>query len=101
MFPTQRASYVVGPEFAALLAILDIALGEDPFARERRKMKRHVLGDLPDGPLRAFDSNVDRICEVAARDAEAIRNSFMFSAGDVASRAGGRPGLLDALRRRR
>ena len=101
MFPTQRASYVVGPEFGALLAILDIALGEDPFARERRKMKRHVLGDLPDGPLRAFDRNVDRICEVAARDAEAIRNSFMFSAADVASRAGRRPGLLDAMRRRR
>jgi hypothetical protein len=56
-------------------------------------MKGHVLGDLPEGPLRAFDENVDRICEVAARDAEAVRNSFMFSAADVASRRGKRPAL--------
>jgi hypothetical protein len=93
MFPTQRASYVVGPEFAALVAILGVALGEDPLARSRKKMKGHVLGDLPDGPLRAFDENVDRICELAARDAEAVRNSFMFSAADVASRRGKRPAL--------
>ena len=41
-----------------------------------------------------YDRNVDRICDVAERDAEAVRNSFMFSAADVASRRGGRPALL-------
>jgi hypothetical protein len=91
MFPTQRASYVIGPDFGALVAILGVALGEDPLARARRKMKRQVLGDLPDGPLRAFDRNVDRICDVAARDAEALRNTFMLSPADVARAKAGRP----------
>jgi hypothetical protein len=79
MFPTQQASYILGPDFGAVAAVLEEALGDDPLGEERRAMKRYVLGDLPEGPLSAFSHNVDRICEVADRDAERVRNSFMFS----------------------
>jgi hypothetical protein len=88
MFPTQQASYILGPDFGAVAALLEEALGADPLADERRAMKRYVLGDLPDGPLRAFSQNVDRICQIAVRDAERVRNSFMFSPSTVARRAG-------------
>jgi hypothetical protein len=86
MFPTQRGSYVLGPDWGAVAALLDMALGDDPLSDERRAMKRYVLGDLPDGPLQAFSDNVDRVCETAVRDLERVRNSFMFSPTIVARR---------------
>jgi hypothetical protein len=99
MFPTQRASYVVGPDFGAVVSVLEQALGDDPLAGARRELKRHVLGDLPEGPLRAFDQNVDRVCEAAIRDAEQVRNSFMFSPAEVALRQSGQSSI-HAFRRR-
>jgi CDP-glycerol glycerophosphotransferase (TagB/SpsB family) len=78
MFPTQSASYVLGPDFTQVGELVDRALGEDPLADARRRTKRYVLGDLPDGPIHAFDENVERICEHARSDAERIRNTFML-----------------------
>jgi hypothetical protein len=75
-FPTQGASYVVDRDLASLADLLDDALGEDSLAVPRLEMKRWVLGDLPDGPLRAFSDNVDRVCEEAAAHAARVRNSF-------------------------
>jgi hypothetical protein len=64
-------------------------------------MKRYVLGDLPHGPIEAFSTNVDRICEQAAEDADAVRNSFMFTPPDVAARRDViRASLVDTVRRR-
>jgi hypothetical protein len=75
-FPTQAASYVVDRDLADLASLLDDALGGDSLADRRRVMKRYVLGDLPDGPLRAFDDNVNRVYEEAVEHAARVRNSF-------------------------
>ena len=75
-FPTQAASYVVDRDLAALPALLDDALDEDSLAAQRLVMKRYVLGDLPDGPLRAFDEQVNRVYEEAVAHAARVRNSF-------------------------
>ncbi len=75
-FPTQAASYIVDRDLGDLAALLDDALGDDPLADQRRVMKRYVLGDLPHGPLRAFDDNVSRVYEQAVAHAARVRNSF-------------------------
>jgi hypothetical protein len=100
MFPTQMASYVLGPDFARVTEIVDRALGEDPLADARRRTKRYALGDLPSGPMHAFNENVERICEQAGSDAERIRNRFMFSPAEITGQRGTeRFSVLDALRR--
>jgi hypothetical protein len=76
IFPTQRASYLLDPDPASLLDVLDQTLGDDPLAAPRRAMKTYVLGDLPHGPLRAFSANVDRVHEEAVEHARRVRNSF-------------------------
>jgi hypothetical protein len=75
-FPTQAASYVVDHDLGDLGALLDDALDADSLAEQRREMKRYVLGDLPEGPLRAFDDNVTRVYEEAAAHAARVHNSF-------------------------
>ena len=40
------------------------ALGGDSLKEARLAVKRHVLGDLPDGPQSAFAANVARIVSV-------------------------------------
>jgi hypothetical protein len=100
MFPTQRASYVLGPDFTRVAELVDRALAEDPLADARRETKRYALGDLPDGPMHAFDENVERICEQAGSDAERIRNTFIFSPAEITAQRGtGRSSMRDALRR--
>ena len=100
MFPTQRASYVLGPDFTQVAELVDRALGEDPLADARRRMKRYVLGDLPNGPMYAFNENVERICEHAGSDAERVRNTFMFSPAEITAQRGtARSSMRDALRR--
>jgi len=79
MFPTQEASYLLDPDLHELLALLDSALSEDPLAAARSRMKRYVLGDLPDGPLNAFRDNVDRVYALGVRDAVRVRNTFTFA----------------------
>jgi hypothetical protein len=81
MFPTQRASYIVGPGLDNLTATVDEALAGDPLRDERKAMKRYVLGDLPHGPLAAFAGEVDRAYETAQVQAERVRNAFTFADG--------------------
>ena len=80
--------------------LVDRALGEDPLADARRRTKRYALGDLPNGPMHAFNENVERICEHAGSDAERIRNTFMFSPAEITAQRGTeRSSMRDALRR--
>ena len=60
-FPTQAASYLLGPRLEELDAVLAAALGDDPLKPVRIEMKKHVLGDTPDGPQAAFAANVARV----------------------------------------
>jgi hypothetical protein len=60
-FPTQAASYLVGPRLEELDDVLAAALGDDPLKPARIEMKKHVLGDTPDGPQAAFAANVARV----------------------------------------
>jgi hypothetical protein len=60
-FPTQAASYLLGPRLEELDAVLAAALGDDPLKPARLEMKRHVLGDTPDGPQAAFAAQVARV----------------------------------------
>jgi len=60
-FPTQAASYLLGPRLEDLDEVLAAALGDDPLRPSRIEMKRHVLGDTPDGPQAAFAANVARV----------------------------------------
>jgi len=60
-FPTQAASYLLGPRLEELDADLAAALGDDPLKPVRIQMKKHVLGDTPDGPQAAFAANVARV----------------------------------------
>lgn len=59
--PTQSASYLLRPGLSDLDQVLADALGADPMRAARLAMKRHVLGDTPDGPQSAFAANVARI----------------------------------------
>jgi hypothetical protein len=79
MFPTHQGAYILGPDFLAVGALVELALGEDPLATTRRRSKRYVLGHIPQGPVRAFSENVDRMCDLAEADAARVRNSFMLS----------------------
>ena len=60
-FPTQAASYLLGPRLEELDADLAAALGDDPLRQARIDMKKHVLGDTPEGPQAAFAANVARV----------------------------------------
>jgi CDP-glycerol glycerophosphotransferase (TagB/SpsB family) len=60
-FPTQASSYLIGPNLEGLEQALELAFGEDPLAVARLAMKKHVLGDTPDGPQAAFEAHVARV----------------------------------------
>lgn len=60
-FPTQASSYLIGPHLEGLEQALELAFGEDPLAPARLAMKKHVLGDTPDGPQAAFEGHVARV----------------------------------------
>lgn len=64
-FPTQASSYLVGPNLEGLDQAIGLALGEDPLKQARVAMKIQVLGDTPDGPQAAFESNVARVTATA------------------------------------
>jgi CDP-Glycerol:Poly(glycerophosphate) glycerophosphotransferase len=78
-FPTQASSYILDLDLGSLTDLLDDALGDDPLAEQRSAMKRYVLGDLPEGPLRAFSNHVDRVYDEALVHAARVRNSFTIS----------------------
>jgi hypothetical protein len=65
IFPTQASSYVITPSLDELATVLDQALGEDPLKPARIAMKKHVLGDTPDGPQAAFEAHVARVTQTA------------------------------------
>ncbi len=60
-FPTQACTYLIGPDLSGLEEGLVEALGGDRARDERLAMKKHVLGDTPDGPQAAFEANVARV----------------------------------------
>lgn len=62
-FPTQASSYLITPSLDGLAPALDQALGEDPLKPARVAMKKHVLGDTPDGPQVAFEAQVARVTQ--------------------------------------
>jgi hypothetical protein len=80
MFPSQQGSYVLDRDGAALLDLLDRALTDDPMFAQRQAMKTYLHGDLPQGPLRAFAANVERLHERAGHDLSRVRNAFTFTA---------------------
>lgn len=64
-FPSQAASYLVGPGLAGFAEAVTDALGSDPLAAARRELKRYVLGDLPQGPIVAFVEATQRLAQDA------------------------------------
>lgn len=75
-FPSHRAAYVVAADLGNLDAQLEEALGSDPLADERRRMKVAVLGEHPDGPFAAFVRALDDVVADAERDAAHVVNTF-------------------------
>lgn len=86
-FPTQQSSYVLDRALADLDAVMDDALGPDSMYEQRRAMKLYVLGDLPQGPLRAFSVHADRLVEQAETDLGRIQNQFRVKHRAVVSDA--------------
>lgn len=86
-FPTQAASYIVDPDLKAFLSDLDDAFGPDPLYDQRLEMKRYVLGDLPQGPLKAFSDEIDRAYDDAVAHLRSVRNTFKWSPEQLAQRA--------------
>ena len=41
--------------------MLNLALGSDPLKDARLALRTYLLGDLPDGPQRAFDDALGRL----------------------------------------
>lgn len=60
-YPTLRCAYVLDPSLAKLDDCLAEALGPDPLRQRRLEIKRHVLGDLPEGPLAAFNQALENV----------------------------------------
>ena len=60
-YPSQRGSYVIGPDLAGFDKAITDALGPDPLRAEREALIGYLLGDLPDGPQAAFDAALARL----------------------------------------
>lgn len=60
-YPSQGAFYVVDMNLAQFRTVLNLALGRDPLKNERSALRTYLLGDLPDGPQRAFDDALGRL----------------------------------------
>ncbi len=77
-FPSHDAAYVVDADLDNLDEQLTAAFGDDPMAEDRARMKRRVLGDLPDGALAAFSQAIDAELIQAERDAAKVVNTFSY-----------------------
>ncbi|MDP9405919.1 MAG: CDP-glycerol glycerophosphotransferase family protein, partial [Actinomycetota bacterium] len=88
LFPSQRASYLVDAACESLLPMLDLALGDDPLAAERRAMRAYLHGEHPHGPLQTFRDHITRLYDRAEADARAHRSYFKFADHTVASASG-------------
>ncbi len=60
-YPSQRGSYLVGPDLAGFTEVIADALGTDPLRSEREALVGYLLGELPDGPQAAFDAALARL----------------------------------------
>jgi len=80
LFPTQLSSYLLDGDLSNLGVILDDALGEDSMREQRIEQKKYVLGDLPEGPMRAFAREAERVTRDAVAHAATIENRFRISA---------------------
>jgi hypothetical protein len=77
-FPSHRAAYVVSQDLHDLDEQLTAALGDDPLAHDRARMKAEVLGDLEDGPFAAFVAALEEAIAWAERDAARVVNTFAY-----------------------
>lgn len=82
-FPTQRYSYLLDGDLANLDEILDDTLGPDSMKADRISQKKHVLGDLPQGPMKAFVDESVRVNLESIAHTATIANRFRVSVGDV------------------
>lgn len=78
MFPSHRAAHVVAPDLTGFDEQVDDAFGADRLAADRAEMKRAVLGELPEGPLAAFDAALGEAIALAQRDASRTVNTFSY-----------------------
>ncbi len=78
-FPTQRSSYLLAGDLSNLDEILRDALGEDSMRSDRIAQGKYVLGDLPEGPLKAFTDATERVTRAALLHASTIENRFRLS----------------------
>ncbi|PKQ32420.1 MAG: hypothetical protein CVT62_05270 [Actinobacteria bacterium HGW-Actinobacteria-2] len=62
-FPSQASSYLISPDLTGLDEAMAEALGPDRLKPARLEMKKHVLGDTPDGPQAAFQAHVTRVTQ--------------------------------------
>jgi hypothetical protein len=77
-YPTASASYLLGPDAAAIDDILDLIDGEDPRAADRRRLKHHLLGaDEPDAMTR-FASAVAYLVSLGSPQSEAAKLEIGF-----------------------
>ncbi|PFG17845.1 CDP-glycerol:poly(glycerophosphate) glycerophosphotransferase [Propionicimonas paludicola] len=60
-YPTTAGSYLVHPGVREVDLVLGLAFGDDPLRPVRDRLRREVLGELPDGPQAAFEANVRRV----------------------------------------
>jgi Putative glycosyl/glycerophosphate transferases involved in teichoic acid biosynthesis TagF/TagB/EpsJ/RodC len=60
-YPTTAGSYLVHPGVREVDLVLGLAFGDDPLRPVRERLRREVLGDLPDGPQAAFEAEVARV----------------------------------------
>ncbi len=79
-FPTQRSSYVLDGDLGNFDLILRDALGADSRRAERIDQGKYVLGDLPQGPMRAFLDETERVTRESIVHAGTIANRFRISA---------------------
>lgn len=63
LYPSQAGAYLVDPDLRGLDEGLAAALGSDPLLERRRRLKRDVLGDLPNGAQAAFNEATRALAE--------------------------------------
>jgi hypothetical protein len=76
-FPSHGAAYLVDPD-GDLAATVREAIGADPLAADRSRMKRVVLGSHPDGPFASFQTALEDMIAEATRDAAEFRARFSY-----------------------
>jgi hypothetical protein len=76
-FPSHGAAYLVDPD-GDLAARVREAIGADPLAADRSRLKRVVLGSHPAGPFASFQAALEDLIAEATRDAAEFRARFSY-----------------------